>query len=63
MVLQNRNIYLKGEISMKTFKFRIRFISDRKCIDRCEWGRTMKQALKTLESIYGKGTFTVVSVA
>lgn len=48
---------------MKTFKFRIRFHSDRKCIDRCEWGRTMKQALKTLESIYGKGTFTVVSVA
>lgn len=48
---------------MKTFKFRIMFNSDRKCIDRCEWGRTVKQALKTLESIYGKDTFTVVSIA
>jgi hypothetical protein len=38
----------------------IRFISDNRCITRTEWGRRRQDAIKTLESIYGKGNFVVI---
>lgn len=38
----------------------IQFISDKRCITRTEWGRRRADAIKTLESIYGKGSFVVV---
>lgn len=46
---------------MSIHTFIIRFISDGACVQRTEWGRTRKQALKTLEGIYGKDTFVVVA--
>lgn len=46
---------------MSIHTFVIRFLSDGACIQRTEWGRTRKQALKTLESIYGQGTFVVLA--
>lgn len=44
---------------MKIFTFVIRF-HDGAHIQRSEWGRTRKQALKTLESIYGAENFQIV---
>ena len=44
---------------MKIHTFVIRF-KDGAHIQRSEWGRTRKQALKTLESIYGADSFVVV---
>lgn len=44
---------------MKVFTFTIMFKDGAKRI-RSEWGRTRKQALKTLESIYGAGNFAVI---
>lgn len=38
---------------MKTWKIRIRFFSDGKCVDRVEWGKSMRDAMKTTQSIYG----------
>ena len=63
MALQGRKpkFLLKGELVMKTWKIRIRF-TDGAHIERCEWGRTAKQAIATLRSIYGN-SFTVVSIA
>lgn len=45
---------------MKIFTFVIRF-KDGAHIQRSEWGRTRRQALKTLESVYGAGSFEVIS--
>jgi hypothetical protein len=45
---------------MSIHTFRIQF-ADGAQIKRSEWGRTRKQALQTLESIYGKGTFIVLT--
>ena len=44
---------------MSIFTFVIRF-SDGARVQRTEWGKTRKGALRTLESIYGKGNFVVV---
>ena len=46
---------------MSIHTFVIRFLSDGACVQRTEWGRTRRQALKTLESIYGRDTFVVVA--
>lgn len=45
---------------MKIYTFRIRF-RDGAERQRTEWGRTRKQALKTLESVYGADNFEVIS--
>lgn len=45
---------------MSIHTFTIRFLSDGAYRVRSEWGRTRAQALRTIESIYGKGTFVVV---
>lgn len=45
-------------MSIHTFVIQFR---DGARIKRAEWGRTRKQALKTLESIYGVGNFVVVA--
>ena len=51
-------LYLRG-IYMSIHTFVIRF-HDGAFVRRTEWGKTRKSALKTLESIYGKGNFVVV---
>jgi len=38
---------------MRTWKIRIRF-NDGAQIERVEWGKNRRDALKTIESIYGK---------
>jgi hypothetical protein len=45
---------------MSIHTFEIRF-HDGAHLIRSEWGRTRKQALKTLEGIYGKGNFVVIA--
>lgn len=45
---------------MNIYTITIQFISDRKCITRTEWGRRREDAIRTLESIYGKENFEVV---
>lgn len=45
---------------MSIYTFVIQFLDGAR-IQRTEWGRTRKQALKTLESIYGAGAFIVVA--
>lgn len=45
---------------MSIHTFIIRFYSDGEVINRCEWGRTRLQALKTLWGIYGRDTFEVI---
>ena len=47
-------------MSIHTFVIQFR---DGARIKRTEWGRTRRQALKTLESIYGAGNFVVVGGA
>ena len=46
---------------MKTFTFEIKFLSDGARRIRTEWGRTRRQALKTLEGIYGAESFVVLA--
>lgn len=50
----------KGDMVMSIHTFTIRFLSDGAYRVRSEWGRTRAQALRTIEGIYGKGTFVVV---
>lgn len=45
---------------MNIYTITIQFISDHKCITRTEWGKRRADAIKTLESIYGKSSFKVV---
>lgn len=45
---------------MAVFTFEIKFLSDGAHLIRTEWGKTRKQALRTIESIYGRETFVVV---
>lgn len=44
---------------MKVWKLKIRF-NDGAYLERAEWGKTKKDALKTLKSIYGN-TFVVIA--
>lgn len=45
---------------MSMFTITIRFKTDGACITRTEWGRRRRDAIRTLESIYGKENFDVL---
>lgn len=49
----------KESVLMKVWKLKIRF-NDGAYLERAEWGKTKKEALKTLRSIYGN-TFVVIA--
>jgi len=45
---------------MSIYTFTIRF-KDGAYLRRTEWGKNRRDALKTLESIYGKNSFLVIA--